>query len=148
MESNTRYAQGGIAVVSNFQKDSHEKHIQDTLLAGAGMGDPKVVDFVVKEGNERLAELMAWGTHFDTETNTQLHLVKEGGHSEKRIVHYKDKTGQQIQEKLVDKIKSLSNVILLEGHTLVDLITDHHTQTNYGRCLRSVCHFQGKAGDY
>jgi len=134
MESNTRYAQGGIAVVSNFQKDSHEKHIQDTLLAGARMGDPEVVDFVVKEGNERLAELMAWGAHFDTETNAELHLVKEGGHSEKRIVHYKDKTGQQIQEKLVDKIKSLPNVILLEGHTLVDLITDHHTKTNYERC--------------
>ena len=65
LESNTRYAQGGIAVVSNFQKDSYDKHIEDTLIAGAGKCDKEVVKFVVEEGQERLQELMDWGTQFD-----------------------------------------------------------------------------------
>ena len=65
LESNTRYAQGGIAVVSNFQKDSFDKHVEDTLIAGAGECDKEVVEFVVKEGQERLQELIDWGTHFD-----------------------------------------------------------------------------------
>ena len=65
LESNTRYAQGGIAVVSNFEKDSFNKHVEDTLIAGAGECDKQVVEFVVKEGYERLKELINWGTHFD-----------------------------------------------------------------------------------
>ena len=65
MESNTRYAQGGIAVVSNFQKDSFNKHIKDTLIAGAGKCDKEVVKFVIEEGQERLQELLDWGTNFD-----------------------------------------------------------------------------------
>jgi len=133
IEGNTRYAQGGIAVVSNFKKDSFEKHIQDTLVAGDGLCNKEVVKFVVKEGHERLAELIAWGTQFDTKSN-ELHLAKEGGHSEKRIVHYKDKTGSQIQEALINKVRSFDNISLLEDHVLVDLITDHHTKTNFKRC--------------
>ena len=69
LESNTRYAQGGIAVVSNFQKDSFDKHVEDTLIAGAGECDREVVEFVVKEGHERLQELIDWGTHFDKQKN-------------------------------------------------------------------------------
>ena len=133
LESNTRYAQGGIAVVSNFKKDSFDKHIEDTLTAGAGKCDQNVVKFVVEEGQERLQELMNWGTHFDKKNNG-LHLTKEGGHSEKRIVHYKDRTGLEIQESLIRKIKTFPNISLLENHTLVDLITDHHTGSNYNRC--------------
>ena len=133
LEGNTRYAQGGIAVVSNFKKDSFEKHIADTLIAGAGSCDPKVVQFVVEEGNQRVQELIEWGTQFDTQSN-RLHLAQEGGHSEKRIVHYKDKTGLQIQEALIEKVKGFPNISLLENHILVDLITDHHTGTNYKRC--------------
>ncbi|MGB0376157.1 MAG: L-aspartate oxidase [Flavobacteriaceae bacterium] len=132
-ETNTRYAQGGIAVVTDHLKDSHEKHIQDTLIAGAGKSNPEVVRFVVEEGQARLLELMQWGTSFDTKEQT-LHLAQEGGHSEKRIVHYKDQTGLQIQETLIQKIKSFDHVTLLENHTLVDLITDHHTKTQTGRC--------------
>ncbi|MEK9602934.1 MAG: L-aspartate oxidase [Flavobacteriaceae bacterium] len=133
LESNTRYAQGGIAVVSNFEKDSFDKHVEDTLIAGAGVCDKEVVEFVVKEGRERLEELIQWGTHFDKQQNG-LHLTQEGGHSEKRIVHHKDKTGLEIQKSLIRKIKTFSNISLLENHTLVDLITDHHSGSSYERC--------------
>ena len=133
LESNTRYAQGGIAVVSNFQKDSHNKHIEDTLIAGAGKCDKEVVKFVVEEGNQRLKELMDWGTQFDKKEQG-LHLTKEGGHSENRIVHHKDSTGLEIQESLIRKIKTFPNISLLENHTLVDLITDHHTGGDNKRC--------------
>ena len=132
-ETNTRYAQGGIAVVSDFKLDSFEKHIQDTLVAGDGLCDPQIVKFVVEEGHERLQELQEWGTQFDTQQQ-KLHLTKEGGHSEKRIVHYKDQTGQQIQEALINKVKAFPNVKCLENHVLVDLITDHHTQTAHKKC--------------
>jgi L-aspartate oxidase len=132
-EGNTRYAQGGIAVVRDLKKDSTAKHIEDTLIAGDGGCDPKVVTFVVEEANERLAELINWGTSFDKKEE-QLHLGKEGGHSEKRIVHYKDQTGKQIQDVLTEKVKSFPNITILENHTLVDLITDHHSPTKQNRC--------------
>jgi L-aspartate oxidase len=96
-EGNTRYAQGGIAVVSNFKKDSFEKHIKDTIIAGDGACDPEVVKYVVEEGHYRLKELISWGTEFDTKKQ-KLDLAREAGHSEKRIVHYKDQTGLKIQE--------------------------------------------------
>tara|TARA_B110000037_G_scaffold222969_1_gene300950 strand:- start:1299 stop:2852 length:1554 start_codon:yes stop_codon:yes gene_type:complete len=132
-EGNTKYAQGGIAVVSDFEKDSFKKHIQDTLLAGDGTCDREVVKFVVEEGKDRLKELIKWGSQFDTQQEN-LHLVKEGGHSEKRVVHYKDHTGLHIQQVLVNKIKSFNNIKILENHTLVDLITDHHSKEKYKRC--------------
>ena len=133
LESNTRYAQGGIAVVSNFQKDSFNKHIEDTMIAGAGKCDREVVKFVVEEGNIRLRELIDWGINFD-KNEEEFHLTKEGGHSEKRIVHNKDRTGLEIQESLIRKIKTFPNIKLLENHTLVDLITDHHTKSKNNRC--------------
>ena len=133
LESNTRYAQGGIAVVSNFKNDSFEKHISDTQIAGAGKCNEAVVRFVVEEGHDRVQELIEWGTHFDTNKNT-LHLTKEGGHSEKRIIHNKDRTGLEIQQALIKKIKTFPNIALLDNHTLVDLITDHHTGSDFKRC--------------
>ena len=132
-EGNTRYAQGGIAVVRNLKKDSTEKHIKDTLIAGDGECNHEVVKFVVEEGYERLDELIKWGTEFDKKKE-ELDLVIEGGHSEKRIVHYKDQTGKQIQEVLTNRVKSFSNISLLENHTLVDLITDHHSTVKKNRC--------------
>ena len=74
----------------------------------------------------QLDELINWGAEFDM-NKEQLDLGIEGGHSEKRIVHYKDQTGKQIQDVLSTKIKSFPNINLLEKHTLVDLITDHHS---------------------
>jgi L-aspartate oxidase len=132
-EGNTRYAQGGIAVVSNFKKDSFEKHIKDTIIAGDGACDPEVVKYVVEEGHYRLKELISWGTEFDTKKQ-KLDLAREAGHSEKRIVHYKDQTGLKIQEALIAKIKTFPNIQLLERHTLVDLITDHHSKAKANRC--------------
>jgi len=133
METNTRYAQGGIAVVSNFKKDSFKKHIEDTLKAGAGECNENVVDFVIKEGKERIRELISWGTKFDTFEN-KLDLAREGGHSENRILHHKDQTGEEIQKKLIEKVKSFNNIEIFENHTLVDLITDHHTKTKHNKC--------------
>ena len=133
-EGNTRYAQGGIAVVSNFKKDTFEKHIEDTYVAGDKEGDLKVIEFVIREGNERLQELINWGTQFDLNNKQKLDLTKEGGHSEKRIVHYKDHSGAEIQRALIEKVKDFENIQYFENHILVDLITDHHTGTNNQRC--------------
>ena len=133
-EGNTKYAQGGIAVVSNFKKDSYEKHINDTLVAGDGMCNKKVVDFVVKEGGKRLKELIDWGIEFDKENKNKLDLGREGGHSAQRIVHHKDHSGSEIIRALIEKIKSLKNIKYLENHLLVDLITDHHIGNVPKRC--------------
>ena len=134
LEGNTKYAQGGIAVVSNFKSDSYAKHAQDTIAAGNAENNPRVVDFVVREGPSRLDELITWGANFDKEGN-QLHLGKEGGHSANRIVHHKDQSGLHVLTTLIDKVRSLPNVTLLEKHTLVDLITDHHLAEKGGnRC--------------
>ena len=119
MEGNTRYAQGGIAVVSNFKKDSFEKHIEDTYIAGDYQGDLEVINFVVKEGNERVNELIQWGTAFDTKKRNELDLVKEGGHSEKRIVHYKDHSGSEIQRALINHIKTIDSIQYFENHILL-----------------------------
>ena len=134
MAGNTKYAQGGIAVVSNFNKDNFDKHIQDTYKAGDAMGDLSVIDFVVREGKNRLQELINWGTQFDREENNLLALTKEGGHSEKRIVHFKDHSGAEIHRALIAKIKKIETIKLFENHILVDLITDHHTGTTNNRC--------------
>ena len=134
LEGNTKYAQGGIAVVSNFKSDSYAKHAQDTIAAGNAENNPRVVDFVVREGPSRLDELITWGANFDKE-GKQLHLGKEGGHSANRIVHHKDQSGLHVLTTLIDKVRSLPNVNLLEKHTLVDLITKHHLGEEGGnRC--------------
>ncbi|MGB0279600.1 MAG: L-aspartate oxidase, partial [Flavobacteriaceae bacterium] len=134
LESNTKYAQGGIAVVSNFIKDSYEDHVQDTMEASAYTSNENVVDFVVREGPARVKELMEWGAQFDTE-GKKLHLGKEGGHSAERIVHYKDQSGLHIQNALIAKARSFENITFFENHSLVDLITDHHIpNSKQGRC--------------
>ena len=107
-----------------MKDDSIDKHIQDTIIAGDGECDSHVVKFVIEEANARLNELINWGW---VRQNKELDLGIEGGHSEKRIVHYKDQTGKQIQDVLSKKLKSFPNIHLLENHTLVDLITDHHS---------------------
>lgn len=134
LESNTKYAQGGIAVVSDFFKDSYEEHVRDTMSASGNTSKQNVVDFVVREGPARVKELMAWGAQFDTQGN-KLHLGKEGGHSAERIVHYKDQSGLHIQNALISKARSFDNITFFENHSLVDLITDHHIPNpNQRRC--------------
>ena len=86
-ETNTKYAQGGIAAVWDFEKDSYEKHIDDTLIAGDGLCKRDIVEIVVKEGPERVKEIINWGADFDKNKEGEYSLGKEGGHSENRVVH-------------------------------------------------------------
>ncbi|WP_196891213.1 L-aspartate oxidase [Aureivirga marina] len=124
-ESNTKYAQGGIAVVHNFEKDSFQKHIQDTIIAGDYACDEDVVKMVVEEGVLRLKDLLEWNVSFDKDKNGEIDLGKEGGHSENRVLHHKDITGFEIGKKLLWKLKTLENVEILAHHFAIDLITEH-----------------------
>lgn len=126
MESNTRYAQGGIAVVTDFLNDDFEKHKQDTLTAGDGLCDENVVELVVKEGPDRLNELVEMGADFDRESDGSYQLGIEGAHSAPRILHSKDVTGFEMQQTLTNKVIQYENIEILEGHFAVDLITQHH----------------------
>ena len=125
-ESNTRYAQGGIAVVLDMVTDSFDKHIEDTLRAGGGLSDPEVVKMVVQEAPNRLKEMIEWGAAFDTNPSGKLDLGKEGGHSEKRIVHHKDITGYEMAQALIQRNDELKNVTVYEHFFAVELITEHH----------------------
>lgn len=126
IESNTRYAQGGIAVVTDFLNDDFEKHTRDTLVAGDGLCDEEIVKIVVEEGPDRLREIVDMGVQFDKEPGGKYRLGMEGAHSANRILHHQDMTGYEIQRSLVKKIRSLPNVEILEHHFAVDLITQHH----------------------
>jgi len=124
-DTNTSRAQGGIASVI-YEPDSYEKHIQDTLIAGDGLCSVDVVKKVVKEAPEQIAELIKWGTKFDVDEKGKYSLHKEGGHSEKRILHHKDNTGFEIQRALVEKVRSHPNIQIFESHFAIDIITRHH----------------------
>ncbi len=125
-ETNTKYAQGGIAGVMDFDNDSFAKHIEDTLIAGDGLCNPEVVEIVVREGVERINELIAWGALFDKEPDGDYKLGKEGGHSESRILHHKDVTGAEMERALLEAIKKCSNIQLISHCFVVDIITQHH----------------------
>jgi L-aspartate oxidase len=125
-ETNTKYAQGGIAGVMDTINDSFEKHIEDTLIAGDGLCDPKIVEIVVKEGVDRIREIIQWGARFDKESDGDFKLGKEGGHSEYRILHHKDVTGREMERALVEKIGTYKNIEIVKHCFVVDLITQHH----------------------
>ncbi|MBR9922389.1 MAG: L-aspartate oxidase [Bacteroidetes bacterium] len=126
-ETNTSYAQGGVAAVWDESFDSFEKHIADTLDAGDGLCDPEVVEIVVKEGPERVREIIGWGARFDKEDGKEEYdLGREGGHSENRILHYKDATGWEIQRTLGEEVDRHPNITLHEHYFAVDIITQHH----------------------
>jgi L-aspartate oxidase len=125
-ETNTKYAQGGIAGVMDLDKDSFDKHIEDTLIAGDGLCNPAIVEIVVKEGVERINEIIAWGAQFDKEPDGDFKLGKEGGHSEFRILHHKDVTGQEMERALLEAIKQKTNIELINHCFVLDLITQHH----------------------
>ncbi|WP_149913355.1 L-aspartate oxidase [Sphingobacterium cavernae] len=124
-ESNTKYAQGGVAVVTD-QSDSFANHIEDTLIAGDGLCNPQIVENVIKEGPARIEELIAYGTSFDKEDSGEYDLAKEGGHSAHRILHYKDITGYEIERALLEKVHQHPNIEILTHYFAVDLITQHH----------------------
>lgn len=125
-ESNTKYAQGGLAVVTDFDKDNFQKHIDDTMRAGDGENKRDVVEMVIKEGPARFQELVDWGTRFDMEKDGDFKLGREGGHTENRIVHHKDITGAEIERALLETVKRSKNIEMLAHHYVVDLITQHH----------------------
>ncbi len=125
-ETNTKYAQGGIAGVTNFGEDSFAKHIEDTLIAGDGLCNPHIVEIVVKEGVDRINELIAWGAEFDKDPDGDYKLGKEGGHSENRILHYKDVTGKEMERALLEAIKKCENIHLISHCFVLDIITQHH----------------------
>lgn len=137
-ESNTRYAQGGVAAVWDSQIDHYNKHIEDTLDAGDGICDPKIVEIVVKEGPERVKEIIDWGARFDKNKAGEYDLGREGGHSENRILHYKDITGWEIQRTLNEKAKQYPNIIFHEHYFAIDIITQHHLGRNVTRLTPDI----------
>ncbi len=124
METSTNYAQGGIASVFG-QYDSFDLHIRDTLQAGDGLCKKEVAEMVVKDGPERVRELMDWGVAFTRAggDNQELDLGLEGGHSQKRIVHAGDFTGRAIEQALIHCARDHKQISLFEDHLAVDLIT-------------------------
>ena len=125
-ETNTKYAQGGIAVVNDLENDSFDKHIEDTLIAGDGLCDEEIVEIVVKEGALRVNEIIEWGARFDKETDGDYSLGKEGGHSENRILHHKDVTGAEMERALLETIRRSKNITFVNHYFVVDIITQHH----------------------
>jgi len=125
-ETNTKYAQGGIAGVTDLEHDSYDKHIQDTLIAGDGLCNPKTVEIVVKEGPERIQEIIDWGTRFDKDPEGDYKLGREGGHSEFRILHHKDVTGMEIERALLAAVSKKKNIEIIKHCFVLDIITQHH----------------------
>ena len=127
-ESNTNYAQGGIAAVTS-QEDSFEMHIKDTCNAGAGLCREEVVRTIISEGPDRIQELIELGLRFSEREipnsggEKELDLGKEGGHSKRRILHCKDVTGREIERALLHAIAMNPNIEVLENHFAIDLIT-------------------------
>jgi len=135
-ESNTNYAQGGIAAVTD-KTDSFEEHIQDTLICGAGLCKKDVVEFIVKEAPPRIQELIKWGVNF-TKSETQPNLYdlgREGGHHSRRILHAKDFTGQEIERALNEEVSHLKNVTIYENHIGIDLITTKDAESHTINCV-------------
>ncbi|MFH1992808.1 MAG: L-aspartate oxidase [Pseudomonadota bacterium] len=129
MDSNTMLAQGGIASVFD-QLDSFDLHIQDTLAAGDGLCNRDVVEMVVKNGPDRIRELIDLGAHFNIKEQANsdvgslnLALGREGGHSHKRIVHAQDMTGMEVERVLVDHVTNHDRIAVFENHIAIDLIT-------------------------
>jgi len=114
-----------VAAVWDFETDSYKKHIEDTLDAGDGLCDEDIVEIVVKEGPERVKEIIEWGTRFDKH-GAAYDLGKEGGHSENRILHYKDYTGWEILRAMLEKAKTMPNIEIHDHFFAVDLISQHH----------------------
>jgi L-aspartate oxidase len=130
VSGSTFYAQGGVAAAIGFY-DSAEKHKIDTLKAGAGLCDEKAVDILVNDGIDRIHDLINLGMVFSHDDSGSIDLTKEGGHSEKRIIHFKDQTGKYIEEFLIDLVQKNASIKILENSIAVDLITEHHIKSNH-----------------
>src|SRR5215831_19117498 len=140
-ESNTNYAQGGIAAVTS-REDSFELHVRDTLEAGAGLCKESVVRTIIQEGPARVAELIQFGMQFSereipaSNGARELDLGKEGGHSKRRILHAKDVTGREVERALLAAVAAQPNIQIFENHFGIDLITSQKLGYVGGnRCL-------------
>jgi L-aspartate oxidase len=124
-ESNTRYAQGGIAVVNDLMNDSFEKHIQDTLNAGDGLCDKSIVEMVVKSAPECIHALANLGVNFDKDKTGHFSSSLEGGHSENRVVHVKDHTGFSIEKCLLAQVKKHPNIQFFKHHFITEILINN-----------------------
>lgn len=138
-ETNTSYAQGGIASVWD-KDDSPENHFNDTMIAGSFLNDEKIVRIVVNEAKDRVKELIEWGAKFD-KSGKEYDLAIEGGHSAKRILHHKDITGREIQRALLEKCHKQKNIEILDDFFALDIITQHHLGEKITRKTPDIeCH--------
>ncbi len=136
----TNLAQGGIASVMS-KADSFERHIEDTIKAGAGLCDDKVVDRVVKIGPECIKELDRIGVEFSKPAGENgFELGSEGGHSRKRVVHAADFTGRAIEQALIKATRQNENIDLFEHHYAIDLITQHHLGNDISAGETPICY--------
>jgi L-aspartate oxidase len=139
-QSNTWYAQGGIAAVLQ-PTDSVESHVQDTLACGVGLCDDEAVRIVIEEGPKRVLELLSWGAHFDQKVGNpyDLSFGLEGGHSFARIVHaYGDATGKELAQTLINTVRSRETIRVSEMSFAIDLLTDR------GRCIGALALVKGE----
>lgn len=136
-ESATLYAQGGVSAVMDHA-DSIESHIDDTLVAGAGLCRPEVVEYIVRHGRERIQWLLDAGVPFSTRVSksgaVEVHLTREGGHSHRRVVHAADATGRAIEQTLLERVAATPGITLLERHMAIDLISSGKLGLNPDRC--------------
>ena len=130
-EANTALAQGGVASVTNLQVDDFDKHIHDTMVAGAWLSDPEAVEKVVKGAPEQIRQLIKWGVDFDKKEDGTFDLHREGGHSEFRILHHADNTGFEIQESLIKAVKANPNIDIYEGRFAIEIITQQSGSIEY-----------------
>lgn len=124
-ESNTSFAQGGIASVT-YEPDNFKKHIEDTLIAGDGHCNLAAVEKVIHEAPAAIERLLRWGVDFDKQEDGHFDLHREGGHSEHRILHHKDNTGFEIQESLIREVKSHPDIEIFEQYFAIEILTQHH----------------------
>jgi L-aspartate oxidase len=132
-DGSSGWAQGGIAAVMD-KSDSFDSHVDDTLVAGAGLSDPAATRFVVEHAPESVEWLQSLGVPFSQEDG-QLHLTREGGHSARRIVHVTDATGAAVQQTLIQRVRHTPNITVFEQHMLVDLIMASKLGMQPNRCL-------------
>ncbi|MHA6895463.1 L-aspartate oxidase [Ralstonia pseudosolanacearum] len=146
-EGASDWAQGGIAAVLD-SNDSHDEHVDDTLIAGAGLCDEAATRYIVENGRAAIEWLIGHGVPFTRDAQAELgfHLTREGGHRHRRIIHAADATGHAVVTTLVDKVRSHPNITLLEDHFAIDLVTDAKLGLP-GMCCHGLYVLDGKHGD-
>ena len=124
-----------------YEPDTFEKHIEDTLVCGAGKCDREAVELVVKSAPDAATDLIGWGVQFDKTEDGRFDLHREGGHSEHRILHHSDLTGAEIERALIERVREHKNITVLEHHFAIDLLTQHHLGEIVTRHTRGLACF-------